>query len=250
MALPKFYAVRVGRNGPNVYKTWKETEEQVRGYQNARHKSFPTERQAREWLEGGVKEENQKSKSNPTLQRAWFGTDVKVEEEVQKTHHQSLHRRKRYFDSKGDDGVEEQEVKKLKIIDHPFFEDTNGDYKRAAAYVTELAHSYRDLSDDQRKVFKSVQAGESLFFTGSAGTGKSFLLKTIIDYLKSIDKKVAVTASTGIAASHLSGTTLHSFAGIGLGKEDQSKLIWKVRKSKHSKERWESTDVLIIDESE
>lgn len=59
-----------------------------------------------------------------------------------------------------------------------------------------------------------------------------------------------MTASTGIAASHLEGTTLHAFAGIGLGKETAQVLLNVVRRSRHSTERWTETNVLIIDESE
>lgn len=80
------------------------------------------------------------------------------------------------------------------------------------------------------------------------GTGKSRLLKAIINYFRELYKKslssVAVTASTGIAAYNIGGRTLHSWAGIGLGKEPEKVLIEKVNKT-----RWEETKVLIIDES-
>ena len=51
------------------------------------------------------------------------------------------------------------------------------------------------------------------------GTGKSFLLSKIVSSLKNIygDEKVAVTATTGIAAININVITLHSFAGVGLG---------------------------------
>ena len=56
-----------------------------------------------------------------------------------------------------------------------------------------------------------------MFFTGDAGTGKSYVLRLIVSALKKKlgAKKVFVTASTGIAACNIGGTTLHSFAGIG-----------------------------------
>ena len=57
-----------------------------------------------------------------------------------------------------------------------------------------------------------------------------------------------VTASTGIAAVNIEGSTIHSFAGIGLGQEDVSVLLRKV--SMAAKERWRKARVLIIDESE
>lgn len=90
------------------------------------------------------------------------------------------------------------------------------------------------LSDEQRGVLEAVvDKGKSIFFTGSAGTGKSVLMREIIKKLR--DKyrrepdRVAVTASTGLAACNIEGVTLHSFAGIGLGKEAVPELVKKVR---------------------
>lgn len=57
-----------------------------------------------------------------------------------------------------------------------------------------------------------------MFLTGSAGTGKTFLLNRFIDYLKSKKIKAGVTASTGIAATHLGGRTIHSWAGMGINQ--------------------------------
>ena len=89
------------------------------------------------------------------------------------------------------------------------------------------------LSDEQRHVLEAVvHQGKSIFFTGSAGTGKSVLMREIIKQLQ--DKyrrepdRVAVTASTGLAACNIGGVTLHSFAGIGLGKEQVPELVKKV----------------------
>lgn len=67
------------------------------------------------------------------------------------------------------------------------------------------------LSKEQREVLALVKSGASIFFTGSAGTGKTFLLRRIISSLS--PNSTFVTASTGIAASHLGGSTVHSFAG-------------------------------------
>ncbi len=60
--------------------------------------------------------------------------------------------------------------------------------------------------------------------------------------------RVAVTASTGLAACNVGGVTLHSFAGIGLGKESAVDLVKKVKKNLKAKTRWLRTQVLIIDE--
>ena len=87
------------------------------------------------------------------------------------------------------------------------------------------------LSHEQKLVLTRVRKGESVFFTGSAGTGKSVLLREIIRACRSgglSSSAVAVTASTGIASVNVGGGTLHSWAGIGLGKEDKDALVAKI----------------------
>lgn len=59
---------------------------------------------------------------------------------------------------------------------------------------------------------------------------------------------VAVTASTGLAACNVGGVTLHSFAGIGLGKEPVADLVKKIKRNAKAKTRWLRTKVLVIDE--
>lgn len=107
------------------------------------------------------------------------------------------------------------------------------------------------LSAEQERVLQLALQGKSIFFTGSAGTGKSILLKAIIKQLKRKygDKgQVAVTASTGLAACNIGGTTVHSFAGIGLGKGKLDELLKVVRRNRKATARWNTTSVLIIDE--
>jgi ATP-dependent DNA helicase PIF1 len=109
------------------------------------------------------------------------------------------------------------------------------------------------LSQEQKHVLDLVvDKNQSVFFTGPAGTGKSVLMRAIIAALKkkySRDpERVAVTASTGLAACNISGITLHSFSGIGLGKEDVPTLLKKIRRNPKAKNRWIKTKFLIIDE--
>lgn len=109
------------------------------------------------------------------------------------------------------------------------------------------------LSDEQRHVLNLiVENKKSVFFTGAAGTGKSVLLREIIAALRKKYNKepdrVAVTASTGLAACNVGGVTLHSFAGIGLGKEPANELAKKIKRNAKAKHRWMRTKVLIVDE--
>ncbi|TFY59772.1 hypothetical protein EVG20_g7664 [Dentipellis fragilis] len=108
------------------------------------------------------------------------------------------------------------------------------------------------LSREQQAILQLVSEGTNVFYTGSAGTGKSVLLREIIKamqkkYAKSPDA-IAITASTGIAACNIGGVTVHSFAGIGLGIESAEDLANKIRKNKKASSRWLRTKVLIVDE--
>jgi len=109
------------------------------------------------------------------------------------------------------------------------------------------------LSKEQQHVRELVvERGQSVFFTGPAGTGKSVLMRAIIQDLKRKyardPERIAVTASTGLAACNIGGMTLHSFSGIGLGKEDVGTLIKKIRRNPKAKNRWLRTKTLIMDE--
>lgn len=109
------------------------------------------------------------------------------------------------------------------------------------------------LSDEQRAVVKAVmEEGKSVFFTGSAGTGKSVLMRAIIAQLKHKYRvepdRIAITASTGLASCILEGQTLHSWSGIGLGKEPAPELVKKIKRNMKSRQKWLRTKVLIVDE--
>ncbi|MBS9780432.1 MAG: AAA family ATPase, partial [Moraxellaceae bacterium] len=93
-----------------------------------------------------------------------------------------------------------------------------------------------------------LKTGKNVFLTGSAGAGKTHTLKQYIHYLRARKVPVAITASTGIAATHMSGITIHSWSGIGIKSELSEKDLIKLSKRKSLKERIEDTSVLIIDE--
>lgn len=89
-------------------------------------------------------------------------------------------------------------------------------------------------------------AGESVLLTGPAGTGKTYVLNQFIRLAKAEGKHVSVTATTGLAATHLGGTTIHSWAGIGVHDELPSGYAEHLAKGR--REIIEKTDVLVIDE--
>ncbi|XP_065602508.1 ATP-dependent DNA helicase PIF1 [Cyrtonyx montezumae] len=101
------------------------------------------------------------------------------------------------------------------------------------------------LSVEQQAVLGAVRSGKSIFFTGCAGTGKSFLLKKIVGSLP--PNSTYATASTGVAACHIGGTTLHAFAGIGSGKAPLEQCI-QLAERPGVRQHWLACQHLIIDE--
>jgi ATP-dependent DNA helicase PIF1 len=107
------------------------------------------------------------------------------------------------------------------------------------------------LNKEQQVALDAALKGESLFITGPGGVGKTFLVNEIVEKLTDRGRRVAVTALTGCAALLLgsSAKTLHSWAGIGLGKDSAGAIIHGIQKYNFpAKKRWICTDTLIIDE--
>jgi ATP-dependent exoDNAse (exonuclease V) alpha subunit len=99
---------------------------------------------------------------------------------------------------------------------------------------------------NQGLALEIMLSGESVLLTGPAGAGKTFVLNQFIKLAKHEGKHVSVTATTGLAATHLGGTTIHSWAGIGVMDSIPQGFADHVAKGR--REIIEKTDVLIIDE--
>lgn len=93
-----------------------------------------------------------------------------------------------------------------------------------------------------------LKTGTSVFLTGSAGTGKTYVLNQYIDFLKQAGISYAVTASTGIAATHISGMTIHSWSGLGVRDTLSAYDIDAISSKQYLYKRLTKTQVLIIDE--
>ncbi|KAJ8945724.1 hypothetical protein NQ314_009086 [Rhamnusium bicolor] len=101
------------------------------------------------------------------------------------------------------------------------------------------------LDLEQQQVLDACLAGHNVFFTGSAGTGKSYLLKRIIGTLP--PDVTTATASTGVAACHIGGVTLHQFAGIGKGEATLERSV-ELASKPPTVSIWRKCKHLIIDE--
>ncbi len=100
----------------------------------------------------------------------------------------------------------------------------------------------------QAEALNILKLGYNVFLTGPPGSGKTFLLNKYIDYLKQHHKAVAVTASTGIAATHMNGITLHSWSGLGIRERVTDQDIRILMGRKYLRKRIKSASVLVIDE--
>jgi len=97
----------------------------------------------------------------------------------------------------------------------------------------------------QEKALKILNSKKNVFLTGCAGTGKTHVLNSFILETK---RNIGITASTGIAATHINGTTIHSWAGIGLFDEMNKGQIKKLLRKKYIVSRIRKVETLIIDE--
>ena len=98
----------------------------------------------------------------------------------------------------------------------------------------------------QDEALAILESGASALLTGAAGTGKTYVLNKFIKRAKKQGRSVAVTATTGLAATHLNGTTIHAWAGIGVHDSIDKYQAAKLGKSRQDLIR--KADILVIDE--
>lgn len=100
----------------------------------------------------------------------------------------------------------------------------------------------------QESALSVLKTGVNVFLTGEPGSGKTYTINTFIKYLHNHKINVSVTASTGIAATHINGRTIHSWSGIGIKKELTARDISIICSNDQLVSRVQKTKVLIIDE--
>ena len=100
----------------------------------------------------------------------------------------------------------------------------------------------------QQTALDLLKTGQNIFLTGQAGAGKTYVLNQYISYLRIRGIDVATTASTGIAATHMNGMTIHAWSGMGIKDSFDVDDYKRLKSRKAIMERLTETKVLIIDE--
>jgi hypothetical protein len=100
----------------------------------------------------------------------------------------------------------------------------------------------------QEEALDILKTGVSVFLTGEPGSGKSYVAARYVATLRREGIPVSVTASTGIAAAQLGGTTIHAWSGIGTRSQVGPRDLEAISKNRRIADRMKKTRVLIIDE--
>lgn len=103
------------------------------------------------------------------------------------------------------------------------------------------------MNDKQLEALNVVKTNRNLFLTGSAGTGKSYTIKSIVSYFETNNINYGLTALTGCAAVLINGQTIHSFLGLGISR-DLKEIIKNLEKFKKQLKIIKDLQSLIIDE--
>lgn len=100
----------------------------------------------------------------------------------------------------------------------------------------------------QEGALSKLKTGANIFLTGEPGAGKTHTINRFKEWLENQGKSYAVTASTGIAATHINGQTIHSWSGIRIKSNLTSRQIETILSDEYTYARLLKTDVLIVDE--
>jgi len=101
---------------------------------------------------------------------------------------------------------------------------------------------------NQKQALDIFKTGKNIFLTGAAGSGKTYVLREYIKWLRAHNIEPAITASTGIAATHLDGITIHSWCGIGINDGLTADDVETLASRSYLRSRIKNAGVLIIDE--
>src|SRR4030065_1713675 len=100
----------------------------------------------------------------------------------------------------------------------------------------------------QDQALHILKTGANVFLTGEPGAGKTHTINNFVNYLRACDVEPAITASTGIASTHIGGMTIHSWSGIGIKDKLAKGDIQHIKDLPYYAKRIKKVKVLIIDE--
>jgi ATP-dependent DNA helicase PIF1 len=211
----RYYAVAIGHQR-GIYYDWPSAEKQVRGYVGAKHKKFKTEEEAIDYC----------TKHSEPTQFA-----IKPAE--------------RSFDSGNRSNEISYDPLPLSSQQKHSLDLNRNFVPLSEGPVDDGPH----LVPEQQHVVDLILQGHNVFYTGSAGCGKSTILKAFVKRLQQQGKRVKIVAPTNLAALNIGGQTTWSFAGWTPDsmKTRIDKLMEKSRGEKSWK-KFDETDVLVIDE--
>ena len=101
---------------------------------------------------------------------------------------------------------------------------------------------------NQETALEVMKSGKNIFLTGSPGTGKTYTTNLFLDWAYDNGKKITVCASTGIAATHINGSTLHSYLGVRNDDVLDIDDLLQIINNSYTQKRLNGTDILVIDE--
>lgn len=101
---------------------------------------------------------------------------------------------------------------------------------------------------NQSQALKILKSGSNVFITGEPGSGKTYLINEYVAYLRSHGIEPSITASTGIASTHIGGMTIHSWSGIGIKNNLSKAELRAISTNDYVLKRIGPAKVLIIDE--
>ena len=211
----RYYAVVIGHER-GIYYDWPSAEKQVRGYVGAKHKKFKTEREAIDYCT-----------------EHWGPTPIDMKPA------------ERPFDS----GYRSNEIKYEPLPSSSQMKHSLDLNRNFVPLGEGLVDDGPQLVPEQQHVVDLILQGHNVFYTGSAGCGKSTILKAFVKRLQQQGKRVKIVAPTNLAALNIGGQTTWSFAGWTPDsmRTRIDKLMEKSRGDKSFK-KFDETDVLVIDE--
>jgi ATP-dependent DNA helicase PIF1 len=249
----KYYAVAVG-HVTGVYGNWDDVQLQVRGYSGAKHKSFRTGPEAKAWLE------EYQITSCPTFDACTGFATINPERSTNTHQNSALIRPSsspRFTEELYPQSSQHGRATDSSKMGHPPMADVNEGRPFSSTAQVATMPKVNEISlepepvlkPEQQKVVDLILEGHNVFYTGSAGCGKSTILKAFVKQLTLRGKRVKIVAPTNLAALNVGGVTTWSFAGWT--PDSMKKPLAALMKNASGTEVWErfdKTDVLVIDE--